>query len=240
MMLSFGEAIVSFYWVLLYNYDTSSQEVDVAFIIGLFGCMIMYEAMIFMTLDRFFSIFLNIKYPLYWKHGHTVKLVIVLTLVNSALCLTIWLTRVRKRYIELWFYLPFDILFLITAIFTYTYIFVKMKQNQRIKPTASLRQQEQSTTSSSNSNRANYQRSKKQSRQLLSVFLLVITFFMFAVMSDFCWFYILVTDQKIEIWHVVTMSTLYSISNTCDFFIYTFSTKPIKKTLRRLLKRSDR
>ena len=244
MMLSSGEAIISFYWVLLYNLsdlkDILSQQLDVISFIGLFGCMVTYEAMIFMTLDRFFSIFLNIKYPLYWKYGHTEKLVIALTLVNSLLCLTIWLTKVRRQDIELWFYLTFDILFLITATFTYTYVFIKIKQNQKIKSSISQQQQGQSTTSSLNSNRTNYRRPKKQSRQLFSVFLLVITFFIFTVISDFCLFYIHITDHKIQIWQFTTLSTSYSISNTCDFLIYTFSTKPIKKILRRLRKRSDR
>ena len=98
MMLSFREAIITFHWVLLYNVPDLNFKLLQP--IQLTGFLMMYESMIFMTLDRFFNIFLNIKYPLYWKYGHTVKLVSILTFTNILLCSIFQLTGVQKKILS--------------------------------------------------------------------------------------------------------------------------------------------
>ena len=145
-------------------------------------------------------------------------------------CSTLWLTEATIADIGLWLFLSFDIIFLLTAISTYTYVFIMIRKNQRIQASVN-------PTGGSTSDAARYWRSKKQSRQLLSVFLLVITFSLFTVVPDLLWFYIQLTGQRIEIWQAAVFTTLYSISYICDFVIYTFSSKPIKRTLKSLRRR---
>ena len=92
----------------------------------------MYETMIFLTLDRFFSIFLNIKYPLFWTYSKTIKLVIGAWIFNLLMLVAFWLNRVSLTVLNTYLYVIFDILFLVTSIGTYTYIIAMIRKKQKV------------------------------------------------------------------------------------------------------------
>ena len=237
IMLSLGELTISVaemtIWIIYYTHYPV-----VRYIMNLntfFAYTLMYEVMIALTVDRFLKIFLNIKYPLYWKYSRTVKLVIALFILNGVMCASFWLTdSLSKLYT--YYFLPFDLLFLSVAICTYGYIFVKIQKNRKIQnleiPQNQLNANVPTTSMPTTSNREKTKKILKQNKQFLSTFLLVISFSSFTVLPDFFYLYNGFTGYWKD-WFFLLFTILYSTSYICDFLIYTFSSKPIRRKLKK-------
>ena len=230
--LSFSECLVSAFGALrwiMYPYEYPGKMIRI-----FFGYALMYEVMIALTLDRFLKIFLNIKYPLYWKNSHTVKLIVALFVLNGLLCFIIWIANPTMKTLDTYFYLPFDTVFLIVAIGTYGYIFVKIMNNRKVA-TSELPANNQVETSQPQSSTTPNQRYVMIHKQFLSTFLLVITFSIFTVVPDFVYLYYGLNDEykDLQEWTGALLTAFYSTSFICDFLIYTFSSKPIRKKLKK-------
>ena len=229
IMLSFGELFISGLGVTGWIINNKKYEHPFKMIRTFFGYTLMYEVMIALTVDRFLKIFLNIKYPLYWKYSRTVKLVVALFVLNGVMCLTFWLNNTSIDTLNTYYFLPFDILFLIVAIVTYGYIFVKIVNNWKI------RSSELPVSNQTDSNQPKESiriHQNKLHKQFLSTFLLVISFCIFTVVPDLVYFYYGLNDYRdLKEWTRALMTILYSTSYICDFLIYTFSSKPIRKKL---------
>ena len=236
IMLSLSELTISVaeitMWII---YNTHS--IVVRYIENLnifFAYTLMYEIMIALTLDRFLKIFLNIKYHLYWKYSRSVKLVIALFVLNGVMCASFWLTDSTAE-LNTYYFLPFDLLFLSVAICTYGYIFVKIQKNRKIqKPEISQNRMDSKTSNSSI--RLKTKRILRQNKQFLSTFLLVITFTSFTVLPDFFYLYYGLKNYWKD-WFFLLSAILYSTSYTCDFLIYTFSSRPIRRKLVKWVRR---
>ena len=94
-----------------------------------------FLVMIYMTLDKLFDIYLNIKYHLYWSEFRAKNLLLLTWLVTicSAVvaCMGHHFTGFAvHEVLDLYVYPTFDVIFLVIAIITYTFIFHKYKQSR--------------------------------------------------------------------------------------------------------------
>jgi len=89
--------------------------------------------MVLMTFDRFLTVYYNIRYPLIWTSTKTKALLTVLcssSLFFGVALLPISLDQVNKIVtLYLWTFL--DLMFLVVAIVTYWYFFIKIKKNRK-------------------------------------------------------------------------------------------------------------
>ena len=95
---------------------------------------VFYAVMTSLTMNRFFEIYLNIKYPLYWNLKKTQFLMV--TVWGFSFIMGITFVATHKKSDKVWetsinIHFVGDI-FLITIIaITYVYIFIKLKQGKR-------------------------------------------------------------------------------------------------------------
>ena len=97
-------------------------------------CLQYFLAMIYMTVDRFLEVRLNIIYPVYWKYGYTKILLVSTWVFCGILSLVVLLielpSRRRIRWIIFVFFYPIiESVFWLLSSSVYIYIFVKLKQN---------------------------------------------------------------------------------------------------------------
>ena len=242
VMLSLGELIVCVLRISIWlvDDDLNSVQQPLYMVFTFMGWTLVYEVMIAITLDRFFKVFLNIKYPLYWNYAYTVRLAIAFCIVNCVLCSCFWLANVSVDVIKTYYFLPFDFLFLIIAIGTYGYIFTMIKKKAKTHhfELSCTHEHVQTTKEITNCSKESQRRTLlRQNRHFLSTFLLVITFFIFAVVPDLILLhYSLRNNQGFEEWINMTLALSYDTSFLCDFIIYTFSSKPIRRRLKNWFK----
>ena len=144
--------------------------------------LVFYFAMIYITLDRFLEIVLNIKYPLYWNK-YKAKYLLIFTWVVGAVsgiivCLANTYTGFQWEGLFFKYVYPtIELSFVILAVMTYSFIFHKYRRCKNI-PTPSINKR----------NVIQFQRPSlllvfRQSRFYVSV-LLVISFLLFMVAAD--------------------------------------------------------
>ena len=122
IMLSMSELTISTMETTSFILDETADKYFPRMASLWLGYTLMYEIMIALTIDRFLKIFLNIKYPLYWKYSRTVKLVLTFCTVNCLSFLALSLAQTSIDDLYAYHCLPFDIVFLLVAIGTYSYI----------------------------------------------------------------------------------------------------------------------
>ena len=242
IILSFAELSISLLRIALWiiRGEQGIDEYPVHMLIVFLGWTLVYETMIVLTIDRFLKVFLNIKYPLYWKYNHSVKLVICLFIINFLTGLAFWLSGTRLETIETYYYLPFDELFLFCAVGTYGYIFIMVKKKSKVNQVElssnnQTRESANDTIRSTGSSRTNKPKSLLgKNKHFLSTFLLVITFLVFTVVPDLILFYFALRngEGKTELINL-TLAISYCTSFICDFVIYTFSSRPIRRRLKK-------
>ena len=146
--------------------------------------LVMYHMiMIYITLDRFFEILLNIKYPLYCSPR------IVLYLILGSLLISIFISTVTSvtwffyRWnttviFHLYVYPVLMTVFIVCFFVTYTYIFQILRKNRKLNKSLQrqLNQGIQRTRLQANSN-------KFKSRQYIPT-LIIITFFIFVCVPN--------------------------------------------------------
>ena len=95
------------------------------------GLGMMYMVMITLTMDRFFRVYLNIKFSLYWSDSQSTKLVAGLWAMQLTLLAVFYLIEVTADNLNTYLFVVYDSIFLMIAIITYSYIFIKIKKNRR-------------------------------------------------------------------------------------------------------------
>jgi len=202
------------------------HTIEIAYLVQyLFGCNVMYLVMIFLTLDRFFRVYWNIKFYLYWNDRRTKILLAVSWILNVALFASypVVTASVLRRVLAMTFPV-YDVLFLIISTVTYTYIFKKIRQNAKLTKT-------QLGGSVENHSTGQQIDRSTTGRQFMSIFLLVITFTLFMILPDLIYGYFFVNGSEAPPHLAVVLSFVYCMSYTSDFFIYTFGSRPVKATL---------
>ena len=207
----------------------------------LFGSCVMYLVMIFLTLDRFFRVYLNIKFQLYWSDFRTTVLLVTLWSFECVLFASAFLIGVKHALYMASFIFPiFDFIFLVTAVSTYSYIFTKILANSREQNKARISAQtESSNTSTTSTNTTNKNRTRGKlmiGKQFLSIFLLVLTFVLFTIVADGIHGYHFVFKKSTKVCPTIETMTIvmYSLSYTADVIIYVFGSKYVRKALRQI------
>ena len=131
-------------------------------------------------------------------------------------------------------------IFLTLAIGTYSYIFLMIKKKRRIHAfdqTTSYQTTHQTSQTNSTTITTSQKRRRtllRHNRQFLSTFLLVITFTTFTVMPNFVYLYYgFVNYDGYELWMGAALTFSYALSYICDFFIYTLTSKPVRRKLKK-------
>ena len=92
--------------------------------------LLYYSCMILITVDRLMASALTVNYPAYWNQEKAKRVLLLLCVVSAGMYIGIETFRqVTKRDIAegiyVYFYIPFDVLFAVTSITTYTFIFYR-------------------------------------------------------------------------------------------------------------------
>ena len=189
-----------------------------------------YLDMIYLTLDRLFVILLNIKYPLYWNEAKAKWLLRLTWIIGVSLSIVISLLTHFTEYIWQnfffkYFYPILEFGFIILAVLTYSFIFLKYKETRDIPSTIGPRGKHQSSL---------FQVFRK-SRFYITV-LLTSTFLTFMVTPDLIYLFVgVVNGNKTE--QLLTICWIsYAVSNLSDAWIYIFMQKSVKKLLLKKLK----
>ncbi|XP_057291881.1 uncharacterized protein LOC130614470 [Hydractinia symbiolongicarpus] len=218
-----------------------------------------YLIMIFLTVDRFFQIYLHLTYPLYWSSKHTkfllgcVWMVTLAILIVSVSCHIIF-DGIDSLILRIYFSYVFpilDFIFLLVAFPTYMYIIHSIKMSRKKTNSMFLVQiARNKVDNDSNNNRGGEvinkvrfadTRPKKATSDtnapLLLPTLLITTFLIFIVIPDIMHFLLSRDIIRDDDTLIFTCAILYSVGWTTDAFIYVFlSTKPGKNVLNRFTK----
>ena len=186
-----------------------------------------FLTMIYLTLDRLFDILLNIRYPLYWNENHTSKLLIVTWAISITTTITVsvlyhYTGSDFHKILDIYIYPTFDILFIIIAFLTYSFIFHKFKQT-RVSPT-------QNTNGMSTSAGQNIFKVFQKSRFYIPV-LLISTFIFFMAIPDLLNLFIVNINGNHDITLRITLKISWALSYLSDAIIYIW----IKPSVRKLL-----
>lgn len=178
-----------------------------------------------LTLDRLLEVYLNIKYKVYVTKSKTRLQLRVCWCTGCACAIVIITLRVTiykdvARYIFMYIFPIVEGLLFLFAVTTYIYIYRRLLRNQR-PPThyPSVHGNIQTTT---------------RSIKLFPPFLILITFFIFAIAPDVAnLFLFYIYDEVGTNLHSNILLTLYVIGFICDALIYIFLQSHIRHWLKR-------
>ena len=196
----------------------------------------LFMVMMFLTVDRFFEIYLSIRYPLYWSKKHSTYAMIItwfLSVVSGAVFLYLPQTEEHLwRLFYLYIYPTCDFIFVITSAVTYGYILRKININKRREKVQSYCLNNSSHQSFVARNNIRKKCRQKQRRSRLFVpSLIMITFILFIVLPDQVHFYTLMFNVVLpDVAYLLTFIS-YSISHASDVIIYVFLSPSLKRTL---------
>lgn len=138
--------------------DSGSDETFVSQVDRYFECLIYtglsllyYSSMMMITIDRFMICHLSINYSRYWNIRRTKILMYVIASVSVSMYVGVEIAyHITKQNINgkvhLFFYLPFDGLFVITAVTTYSRIFYQYVSIRRQAQSYGINNRVQTTT----------------------------------------------------------------------------------------------
>ena len=226
------------------------------FICGGGGAFVWYiTIMIMLTVDRFLTVYLNVRYISMWNKKKT-KVVFRICFglafsVNLMLILYLKDFEQSLRMIVLFLWFPFDNIFTLTAVITYTYIMVSIMRRKdalRAASVPSTKRMESNSTSSLDNNNKDEQGRKSSLYSSVSLstptwtwktfivplFLILVFVFFFGLPdSTYFWFFILGKD--LPPWLSVVSFSLYPTGFGLDAIIYIWCSKDVRRFLMKKL-----
>ncbi|XP_057303557.1 uncharacterized protein LOC130640955 isoform X1 [Hydractinia symbiolongicarpus] len=181
--------------------------------------------MILLTLDRFFEVYLNLQYFIYFNKKKT-RILLALCWLTGLVC-GIVLLSLKKFYedtstiIYKYIFPVTEGVFFVVAVVTYTYLYKKFRLVRR----------HPSTESVNRSTKATAPKSGLRGRNFFAPLLIIATFLIFVMVPDvtnLILFYILETGTNL---HSNILLLFYAIGFTCDALIYIFLQKHIRDIL---------
>ena len=203
------------------------------------AAMVYYLIMIYLTADRFFELYLSIKYHLYWSETKSKGLLITTWVVFVMVTIVIFLLYIYKSlnykklfYIYIW---PFiEIVFLVIACGTYGYIFRKIYKRNRTIHVFRAAKSKSGIGSVSIVTRKRNNRIFMQSAFYLPT-VLILTFVLLQVVPDLAIFSVLLSGRNVpdHVFNIAFMT--YMISILLDAVIYILLSPDVKRILIRKL-----
>ena len=215
-MLEISKIAVKWYYG---KHNTVTKHIDILELTGV--TLVYFVSMIYITLDRFFKFYLNMKYKSIITRRRTIQVCIVTWILSSssAICVVV-LNNYNYKYKQIFYIFVYPIveaLFLLSAGVTYGYI-IYIYQNQR-KP------------SPENSAPLTHVSGRRKLKIYIPT-LLVLTFLIFMIIPDIIYLVcIVVPDKEGSMVFLVTIWMLYMISLTCDAAIYIFLQRVVRQEL---------
>lgn len=208
------------------------------------SALVYFLVMIFMTFDRFFEIYLNIRYPLYWCEKYTKILLTIVWLVASVLVFPILLypsfnEDLLSKFCFLYFYPFLESIILLSCLIIYTYIFTKLKKTyvQPEIPNKDIKSIKNRHTGSNNGHRT-YNR-KRKTFAIFVPGLIVLTFILFIFIPDLIASHGHFADFQLTASLKMYIYFSYLIGISCDVFVYILSYKCLRKTFLRIFLSCD-
>ena len=197
-----------------------------------------FFVMIFITWDRFAEIKLNLKYSLYCNSKKAITLLVITFVISLSLFVVLlsmqFITNREWYYNELYltiFVFPiFHGIFIISAVFVYSYIFKKLRKSQILQLKIRRQLQLRLQMNSLNSKNAVNLNSKPK---LVVPSLIVLTFLIFSTLPH-CLLLVLIFSGWNNIFNFIPM--LYLFGFFVDPVIYILSVKSLQKLFRKFLR----
>jgi 7 transmembrane receptor (rhodopsin family). len=209
-------------------YGWSDEKTYIRFFQAGIATFVYYFVMIALTIDRFFEIFLNIRYHLFFTPSKT-KLVSGIIWFTSVcftvmLCVTNTINPDVPNEILTYFYFVFGIVCVAVSLFTYSYILKKIYTNKvgKVIPRESTDEA--------------VSRAKHRKRMIQSMYLpilLMITFVIFIVIPEIIYFVYDLQKLKMSDGVSTALTTSYFLAYTLDVFMYILGSKYIRVVILR-------
>lgn len=200
-----------------------------------FGFPVYYLIMISLTLDRFFSVYLNIRYPLFWSEKRTKCMLLGIYCTGIIIMCVFMTVKPSVHFLFSYFFITWGYVCILTAALTYSYITYKVvknkKQQKRRIGSLSMKPGRESSNS-----RSKIKKRSPRPSGLYSVMFLVLTFFVLIMIPDQIYSYYGRNQMAIPMNIKVLLDAMYFTAFASDFFAYTFSSKPIRKIAIRTLR----
>ena len=194
-----------------------------------------FFVMAFITLDRFAEIKLNLKYSLYCNTKKTIIVLVIKFVISLSLFVILlsvhFITNGEwdyERFLAIYLFPVFHGIFIISAVFVYSYIFTKLRESQIAQ--LKVRRQLQLQINSFNSRNAVKLKSKPK---LFVPSLIVLTFLVFSTLP-FCLFLGFILSSWNKMFNLIPV--LYLFGWFVDPVIYILSVKSIQQLFRRFLR----
>ena len=181
-----------------------------------------YLLMIYITLDRFFAIYLNVKYGVYWSLVKTKRLILFTSFFCIFASISVSVTLVQTQwsvtsFVYVYLYPPFMIIFIICAVITYSYIVIKIIRREDIIVNQVTRKAEKSY-------------SRIQLKSILVPTIIILTFIFFMVLPNFIHMVNYTNISKLAKIIVDVNWILFPLGFISDAVVYIFSVSALRKT----------
>ena len=234
MNLSLSEFLICFVGILkriCKIYQWNEEGSYVRFIQAGVATFIYYFIMIVLTMDRFWEVFLNIRYPIYFS-SKKIKIAIA-TIWGLSICFTILLCILNtvnpkiSNDILTYFYFIFGIICIVVSAFTYTFIAKRIYDN-KISEDKQI-----SAISSVDNTISNAKKRKILLKSLYLSGLFLVTFLFFVIIPEILYFYYDLKSLKMSKQLSTLLTASYFVAYTSDVFIYVLFSKYIRRIILR-------
>ena len=194
---------------------------------------VFFMAILFIIMDRFLSVLLNVKYGIYCTKKRIKRLLITTWVIGSVIAVSISVAQYTCNYewehkLYIYFYPIMEFSIIAVTFATYSFIFSRYKKS--LQQHRTTRCGEFNTTSSSSFTLF------RKSKFYIPV-LLVGTFIVFMVLPDMVMLYYGVLGNNMSETLSAFCMLSYSLSNLADGWIYIFMQPPVVLFLKRRLMR---
>ena len=188
--------------------------------------VVYYMAMVYITLDRLLSILLSLRYKIYCTETKAKHFLQVTWIVALLICTSVSLTHHFNGYIWqttffMYVYPTFDFAFIILALITYVFIFLKYRKSRRKYFQSCIQP---------NITRESTFKIFRKSNFFIPV-LLILTFVIFMLIPDLVYLFYGIVGNNESDTLFVTCDVSYAISILADGWIYIFMQKSVRAML---------
>ena len=232
--LSFSEFLICFVGIvkrICKIYQWKDGATYVRFIQAGIATFVYYFTMILLTFDRFWEIFLNLRYPVYFSPKKTQ--IAIATIWGFSICFTMLLCIMNTinpdvpNAILTYFYFIFGVLCIGVSAATYAYIAQKIYYNK-------INEDKQiSAITAADCTISNAKKRKILLQSLYLPVLLLVTFLLFVIIPEIVYFYYDLNNLQMSDHLYMLLTVSYFIAYMSDVFIYILGSKYIRRTILR-------
>ena len=174
-----------------------------------------YSFTSFITLDRFFVFYFTVTYSIRCKPRTLLKCIYTILVISLVLALVLIASSSfeREKYqkiqgIMFFIYIALDVLFILIAVITYTYIFTKYRQHKRNLSINTRRKE------------------KDQFKHIIPT-MIIVTHILFTVLPNFMFFFMKLNILEATATMIGIMKLMYRSGWFADPLIYVFGTSSL-------------